>query len=78
MAFEWTPAKSLAACDALLQAPGSPFELEPVVVGPRRFRAFKHLPRSLRDFFESTKVRSGAGNRELTPAGVWTQNDPRL
>lgn len=50
------PVRSLAACDALLTAPGSPFKLETVEIGGVRLRAYKALPKSLRALWLGSAV----------------------
>ncbi|KAH8105970.1 hypothetical protein BXZ70DRAFT_406830 [Cristinia sonorae] len=47
----WTPKRSITECDALLTAPGMPYETETRLINGRVVRAYKHLDSSLRDFW---------------------------
>ncbi|KAH8105971.1 hypothetical protein BXZ70DRAFT_998122 [Cristinia sonorae] len=54
--------RTLAECDAILTAPGMPYEVETRIVDGRVQRVYKHLPRSIRDFWQLY----GAQHREQT------------
>jgi long-chain acyl-CoA synthetase len=50
------PAMSIAEAHALLTAPGSPLEMETVVIGGRPTRTWKNAPPTLRAVFEAGRV----------------------
>jgi long-chain acyl-CoA synthetase len=45
------PAMSIAAAHALMNAPGSPFEMTEAVIGGQRLRVYRNAPPSLREVF---------------------------
>ncbi|KAM0755698.1 AMP-dependent synthetase and ligase [Meredithblackwellia eburnea MCA 4105] len=53
----WKPARTLAECNAILTAPGAPFELTRGLVDGRVVKHYKNLPaKSLREFWLNTKL----------------------
>ncbi|GAA5863970.1 hypothetical protein JCM8547_005298 [Rhodosporidiobolus lusitaniae] len=55
------PKRTLAECDAILTAPGSPFEFVEQTIKGRRIRTYKNLPASARDLWAASSVH---GNKE--------------
>lgn len=57
--INWKPKRSLEECHKIMCGPGALWETEDKVIKGRAVRVFKaaNQPRSLRDFWENTKVR---------------------
>ncbi|KAI5121730.1 hypothetical protein M0805_009023 [Coniferiporia weirii] len=49
--FHWTPARSVAECDAIMTGPGRMHETELALVDGRVMRVYKHLPSNTRAFW---------------------------
>lgn len=54
----WKPKRTLAEVDAILTAPGAVLELEDVVIDGVKYRAYKNLPKSIREEWLNTAVSS--------------------
>ncbi len=54
------PAVSLAQANALMTAPGAPFEMDEATIGGQRLRIWKNAPATLRDVFVAGRAHGAA------------------